>query len=223
MMNTIPLEELPREKMAQQGVDALTTSELIAILIKTGTKQGNVLKISQELASKYSLRDLSRLGLQELRQFRGIGIVKASQILSAIELGRRTVYEPERPNPKISNPEDVAFLFQHRIGNKRQEHFVALLLDSRQRIIKSKTLFIGTLNGSLIHPREIFYSAIKECADSIILVHNHPSGCSKPSKEDIRITQQLDKGAKLLGISLLDHIIIGNKEYYSMNQHNIID
>jgi DNA repair protein RadC len=207
-------EYRPREKLLKEGVIALNDSELLAIIINTGTRKENAMEISSRLITMHGLNRLSKLSVNELMATEGIGTAKACQIVALLELNKR--YSIRKNNgKKISCSKDVYEYFHDRISELDKEHFIALLLDTKNKIIREETISIGTLNSSLVHPREVFKNAIKESANTIILVHNHPSGECEPSEEDREITRILMNAGDLLNIKVLDHIIIGKECYYS--------
>ena len=213
-------EYRPREKLLKEGVYSLNDSELLAIIINTGTKKENAVEISSKLISKYGLNRLSRLSVKELRDIEGIGITKACQIIALLEFNKR--YSVRKNNGrKISCSRDVYEHCHPKLSELEKEHFIALLLDTKNKIITEDTISIGTLNSSLVHPREVFKNAIKESANTIILVHNHPSGEPEPSEEDREITRLLIQAGELLNIKVLDHIIIGKECYYSFTDSGL--
>ena len=213
-------EYRPREKMLKEGVIALNDSELLAIIINTGTRKENAVEISNRLITKYGLNRLSKLTVTELKKIEGIGTTKACQIIALIEFNKR--YSIRKNNgKKISCSRDVYEYFYPKLSEMDKEHFISLLLDTKNKIIREETISIGTLNSSLVHPREVFKNAIKESANSIILVHNHPSGESEPSEEDREITRILIQAGELLNIKILDHIIVGKEGYYSFTDSGL--
>lgn len=211
-------QERPREKLIKHGPKTPTDSELLAIILSTGSKKENVLSLSRNLLKKYNLKSLSKHNITKLKKQLGIGDVKACQIVACFELGRRLSSFNELKKPQIISSKDVAKLFLPEMQILEQEHFKCIYLDTKQRIIKNQTIFIGSLNESVIHPREIFKIAIEESAAAIILLHNHPSGDPSPSSSDIKITKELIQAGDLLGIKVLDHIIIGGKKYISLRE-----
>lgn len=219
--NSLSDEDKPREKLKQRGVSSLTDSELLALILRTGSKGEDVLKVSRELMSKFNLKRLSRLPLKVLQNTHGIGEVKAGQIIACFELGRRLNKFKERTT-EVKSARDVARLFSDEMRTLSKEHLRIVLLNTKRKIIHVEDLFIGSLNESVIHPREIFEAALNEHAAAIILVHNHPSGDPTPSSADISVTQQLVSAGALLGIPVLDHIIIGDKRYTSMREEHLI-
>lgn len=214
-----PTNLRPREKLKRLGSYQLDDRELIAIIISKGTKHNDVLKISNNIIKKYDVESLRNASITELKKIKGLGEVTAIKLKAALELGSR---QKIRDKIIIKNSKDV-FNICKDMKFLKKEHFVILMLDTKNQLIKKEVVSIGTLNLAIVHPREIFKEAIKESANSIILVHNHPSGNSEPSDADIDITNKLIKAGELLDIRVLDHVIIGNK-YYSFSdiakEHN---
>ena len=214
----MPLEERPREKLIRHGSGVLTNAELLAIILGNGTKRENVLELSKNLLKENNLKLLSRKRINALMRIFGIGQSKACQIVSCFELGRRLASFKDTRDNSINNVRDVVKLFSPDMSYLKKEHFKGIFLDSRKKIIKDETIFIGSLNASIIHPREIFQAAFEEGAAAIILLHNHPSGDPKPSDDDVEITTQLVEAGKILGIEVIDHIIIGHNRYFSFKE-----
>lgn len=214
----IPKENRPRERLEMCGAEALSDAELLAAILRTGNKDENVIDVSNRLISRYGLAKLSELSLDELRKIKGIGDAKACQIIALFEFSKRHSLAKQR-GKQISCAEDVYEYCSPRLSGKDKEHFIALHLDTKNRITKYDTLSVGILNSSLIHPREVFKSAIKESANSIILVHNHPSGDPEPSDEDKEITEKIIHAGKILGIEVLDHVIVGAGCWYSFRDN----
>lgn len=221
-MKSLPFDERPIEKLIKNGQKILTNSELLAIILRTGNKKESVLGLSNKLFNKYNLKSLSRIRTASLKKELGIGNVKACQIIACFELGKRLAAFKEDKMPVIKNAKDIAKLFVPEMGSLEKEHFKGVYLDSRKRIIKQENIFIGSLNESIVHPREIFKIALDENAAAIIILHNHPSGNPSPSNSDIEITKELVKAGNLLGIEILDHIIIGGKKYVSLKEKGLI-
>lgn len=221
-IKTLPSDERPRERLIKYGSKTLANSELLAIIISTGSKKENVLTLSTKLFKKYNLKSLSRLKIGSLKKQLGIGDVKACQIMACFELGRRLASFKDLKKPQITNAKDIAELFIPEMGILEKEHFKGIYLDSKRRIIKQETIFIGSLNESVVHPREIFKIALEESSAAIILLHNHPSGDPNPSSFDIEMTNELIKVGNILGIEVLDHIIIGGKKYISLREKGLI-
>lgn len=221
MRTPIHPEEYPREKLINHGPQTLTNYELIAIILNTGTKTENVLELSKRITAKYSLKKLMNQNITNLTKELGIGEAKACKIMSVAELGRR-LNIPEEKNPRINSAKDIANILIPKMAHLEEEHLVAIYLNSRRRILKTKTLFIGSLNESIIHSREIFKIALEEGASGIILVHNHPSGEPIPSDADIESTKDIHKAGMLMDIPLLDHIIIGDNSHWSLKENGLI-
>ena len=211
----LPKSDRPREKLAAKGPRALKKEELIAILLRTGTKGRNALKIAKDILRLYGDKKLLDAPYKELKNMHGMGPTKAAHILAAIELGKRLYKEKTEKEIFINSPEDVIKEVSYIRENKK-ENFIVLYLDARNYLIHKETVSIGTLNTSLVHPREVFEPAVKNFAAQIILVHNHPSGDTKPSEEDIKLTKRLSQAGKIMGIEVLDHIIISKTAHRSI-------
>ena len=217
-------DERPREKLTKFGVNTLSNAELLAILIRTGTKNASAINLAQNILSinKEGLRFLADCNVDELSGIKGIGLSKACQIIAAIELGKRLSLITKQNIQGIRSPKDISNLFMEEMRYYKKEYFKILLLNTKNEIISSETISIGSLNSSLVHPREVFVNAIRKSAACIILIHNHPSGNPKPSEEDIQITERLIDSGKIIGIDVLDHIIIGDGSYCSLKELSII-
>lgn len=219
LMKDFPKEERPRERFIQYGAESLSNQELIALVLRTGTKEASVLTLAQRVLSHFgNLRMLKEATLEELTKINGIGPAKAIQLLTSIELGRRIVSTTAEERYVIRSPEDGANYVMEEMRFLRQEHFVCLYLNTKNQVIHKQTIFIGSLNSSIVHPREVFREALRRSAASIICLHNHPSGDPTPSREDIEVTKRLSECGKLIGIEVLDHIIIGDKRYVSLKE-----
>ena len=223
-VNDIPLNERPIEKLLQFGVNTLSHDELLAIVLRTGTKGENVIELSKRLLWELNgLDGLLDVSYEEVSKIKGIKKVKACQIIAMMELFNRfRTLRSQRENFKISSPKDVSTLLINEMSNFKQEVFKLILLNTKNIVIGTKEVFKGTLNSSIVHPREVFKEAIQRGSASIIVCHNHPSGDPNPSKEDINITLRLKECGKIMGIELLDHIIIGNNKYVSLKEKGII-
>jgi DNA repair protein RadC len=212
----LPRPERPRERLQKFGPEALSAQELLALVIGRGIPKKSVISIAQELLAKFgNIKAISQATIEELSQIKGIGLAKAAQIKACFELGKREDLEPELKNFDIKDPEAVVKAIRASIKDKAKEHFKLILLNPRNKIIGISTISIGTLNASLVHPREVFKDAIVHSAASVVLAHNHPSGDPEPSEDDLKITKKLVESGKILGIEVLDHIIIGKNDYYS--------
>jgi len=208
----------PRERLVKFGVENLSDAELLALILEKGTKQENVIEMSNRLINKHGLNKLSDCSLKELQEIKGIGFAKACQILALFEINKRNVLS-EKPRTFISSAKSVFDLMNEKLKDEKQEHFIAILLNNRNYFIKEQLLTKGVLDASIIDPREVFKPAIKNSASRIILVHNHPSGNPEPSKEDLEVTKKLFEAGELLGIKVLDHVIIGRDKYWSWKEH----
>jgi DNA repair protein RadC len=206
----IPKFDRPREKLEKYGPGKLTDAELLAILLRTGTKDLNVLKLSQKILQKFENEKFVDITIDELKTIHGLGTAKACEIIACFELGRRML--KGKKSSILLSPKDVWERMED-IRSSKKEHFVVFYLDSRNQEIQREVISIGTLNESLVHPREVFEGAIKNNAASIILAHNHPSGDLEPSEADIEITKKLIHAGKVLDIKILDHIIVVNDSW----------
>lgn len=220
----IPLLDRPIERLINDGVDKLSNEELLAIILKSGYHGASSKDIASMLLSTIgSIKKLSNTNYETLKNIKGIGSVKASTLLASIELGRRINSEIDTIKGIKLNKVDLVYkYYKEKIGNKKQEYFYAVYLDNSKKIIDDKLLFIGTINYSLVHPREVFKEAYNLSASSIILVHNHPGNSPFPSKEDIVTTNNLIKVGELLGIKVLDHVIVCTNNYYSFLENGDI-
>lgn len=216
------LEERPREKMILNGASSLSDAELLAILIRTGNKELNAIQLARLIIDKVdNIRYLQDITLEELNSIKGIGISKATQIKAALELGRRIAsYRP--PKYKIKNPWDIYKYYMESLRYQYKEIFKIVLLNTKNEIITDIDISIGTLNSSLVHPREVFREAIRRSSNKIILLHNHPSGNAEPSKEDKNVTKRLKECGDLIGVEVIDHIIIGDGVYFSFKENMLI-
>ena len=221
----LPEDERPREKMLAKGPEALSPAELLAILLRTGTKRDSAVGVAQRLLKKYEATGLAAFACltpQELSQESGIGPAKAVAIAAAIELGKRINSLAAAGRPVIRSPRDAAELMMARLRFENKEQFMALVLSTKNHVLATPVISVGTLNASIVHPRELFRQAINYAAASLILVHNHPSGDPSPSQEDIDLTVKLVEAGKLLDIKVLDHVIIGDNRYVSLKEKGII-
>ena len=223
MIKEIPVEERPRERFLKYPSEVISTHELIAIILRTGSRQESVIELSKRVLYKYdNLKALSNAPVKDLMKIRGIGTSKAIELLAAFELGKRVHKESFHSQVKFHSPESIYLYLKDELEMKTQEHFIALYLNTKGELVKKETLFIGSLNSSLIHPRELFKHAVLNSAASIIVAHNHPSGDPTPSSQDIEITKILHKNGTMMDIELLDHIIVGKDRYYSFKEKGII-
>jgi DNA repair protein RadC len=220
----LPLSERPREKLYSYGVETLSNAELLAILIRTGDSENSAIDLAGKLLNldKSGIAYLADITFEEMTKIKGIGFSKACQILAAIELGKRINRRGPLDKIKVTSPDIVAGLLMQDMRFLNKEHFGIAILDTKNQIISIENISIGTLNASIVHPRDVFKVAIKKNANSIILIHNHPSGDITPSSEDISITNRLVDAGDLIGIKVLDHIIIGDNIYLSFKEKNLI-
>lgn len=211
--------ERPREKMQRFGVTPLSDAELIAVLLRTGSSSNSAIEVAHRLIKQMSLAQLAKMHLRELTRIPGIGSAKASSILAAFELGRRVKHTS---TSHIMSPSDIASVVAPFIHNSNQEHFIGVFLNTQHQVIHTKVLFVGTLNASLVHPREVFKEAVKVSAASVVVAHNHPSGDLTPSPADIEMTKQLKAAATMIHIPLLDHVIVSDDGYLSFSELGLL-
>ncbi len=220
----IPLDDRPREKLLLRGAQSLTDAELIAILLRTGMKGISVIEIAQQLVKKYTnLAQLATQSAKSLQKNLSVGKDKAATLLAAFEISRRVESQSKWfSNQIITTPEDIADIFIPLLRDEVKEKFIVISLNSANKIIRYNTISVGNLTSSVVHPREVYKIAIENNSASIILIHNHPSGNSEPSRADIQITKKLIEAGKILDIQVFDHIIIGGNKYYSFVEKRII-
>ena len=222
-LRDLPKEERPRERLKKVGVDNLSLSELLALVIEKGGKGENVLSIAQNLLSRFgNLAKIKEASIEELEQVSGIGFATACKLKAAFKLGEKAQNITAKYGQKIQSAKDVFEFLKNDLGNKKKEHFRALSLDSRNQLIGIDDVSIGTINANLVHPREVFKTAIQHLAVSIVIVHNHPSGDPEPSEDDIRSTKRLVEAGKLIDIDVLDHIIIARDKFFSFKDKEMI-
>lgn len=223
LIRDFPKEERPRERFLQDGPQSLSTQELLALLLRTGTKDESVIQLANRLIKAFEgLRLLKDASVEEMTAIKGIGEAKAIQILASVELGRRISSLNYNDRYVIRSPEDCANYCMDEMRFLSQEHFVCLYLNTKNQVLHKQTIFIGSLNASIVHPREVFKEAFRRSAASIICLHNHPSGDPTPSREDIDVTKRLAECGKIIGIELLDHVIIGEQKYVSLKEKGYI-
>jgi DNA repair protein RadC len=223
LIKDFPEEERPRERFMLKGAESLTNQELIAILIQTGSKDESALDVANRLLHHFNgLRILKDSTLDELKAIKGIGTAKGLQLLAALELGKRVSKLAFKERYAIRSPEDAAKYLMDEMRFLSQEHFICLYLNTKNIVMHKQTIFIGSLNASIVHPREVYKEAIKRSAASVICLHNHPSGDPSPSREDVEVTRRLAESGKIIGIDLLDHIIIGENKFVSLKEKGYI-
>lgn len=219
MIRDFPKDERPRERFIQNGPESLSNHELVALMLRTGTKDESVLQLANRLLTHFEgLRLLKDATLNEITSIKGIGMAKAVHLLASVELGRRISNLNYDDRYVIRSPEDGAKYMMNDMRFLTQEHFVALYLNTKNQVLHKQTIFIGSLNASIVHPREVFKQAIRRSAASVICLHNHPSGDPSPSQEDIEVTKRLEECGKIIGIELLDHLIIGENKFVSLKE-----
>jgi DNA repair protein RadC len=214
-----PEEDRPRERMKRLGAEALSHAELLAILLRTGSRRESAVHLAQRVLHDCGgLRRFAERSWDELTHISGIGPAKALELQASVELGRRVARSRLPDSVSVTRPQDAADLLMEELRHLREEHFVVLFLNTKNRVIGRQTLSIGSLNASVVHPREVFRAAIRRSSASILCAHNHPSGDPTPSPEDLQLTRRLSEAGELVGIELLDHIVIGDNRYVSLKE-----
>ncbi|NLY52015.1 MAG: DNA repair protein RadC [Firmicutes bacterium] len=218
IIRDLPVDERPREKLLRYGPESLSNRELLAIILRVGTRRHSALALADQLLAHFgSLRELRDARCEELQAVEGIGLAKAAQILASLELGRR-VQAAVRVPASVRSPKDAADLVMEHLRYLDREVMKLILLDTKRQVVACPTVSVGTLNASMVHPREIFKECIRRSAAALIVAHNHPSGDPTPSREDIQVTARLRRAGEILGIEVLDHIIIGDNCFVSMKE-----
>jgi len=219
----MPAEERPRERLRAYGVQALTTAELLAILIRTGTHERSAVSLGEFLLSEFgSIKGVATASVEQIAAVKGLGEVKAGQIKAAIEFGNRLSLFTEDAKPSIGGPRDVANLLMPDLRYQKKEILKSLLMDTKNRVLAIRTVSIGDLSSSIVHPREVFKDAVVISAAALIVAHNHPSGDPTPSAEDVAVTKRLIGAGEIMGIDLLDHIVIGDGVFVSLKERGLI-
>jgi DNA repair protein RadC len=223
-VHDLPLSERPRERLSKLGSEALSSQEILALILGRGIKGESVIVTAQKLLSKFgNLKNLASASIEELTQIKGIGPAKAAQIKATFELSKRLENSSsETTKITVKSPEDVVKTARNLLKGKKKEHFLVICLDTRNHLIKTSTVSIGSLDCSIVHPREVFKDAISSSAASVIFIHNHPSGDPTPSEDDIKMTKRLIEAGEIIGIEVLDHIVICDSEHLSMKAKNLV-
>ncbi|MEK7354450.1 MAG: DNA repair protein RadC [Chloroflexota bacterium] len=222
-IHDLPVSERPRERLQKFGAENMSVQELLALILGRGIAGESVMVTAQRLLSQFgNIKGISSATLEELTIVKGIGLAKASQIKAAFELAKRVDSPQDLDNkPSVKTPDEVFSLVKGSLKDKKREHFLALLLDTRSHLIRNAEISVGSLDSSIVHPREVFKEALSASAASVIFVHNHPSGDPHPSEDDIKLTKRLAEAGEVMGIEVLDHVIIGNKKFFSLKREGL--
>ena len=222
-IHDLPVSERPRERLQKFGAEALSAQEILALILGRGVAGESVMTTAQRLLSQFgNLRGIAGASVEELSQIKGIGLAKAAQIKAAFELASRLEAFPGTGSkPVVKSPEDIMALLKGRLKDKKKEHFLALLLDTRNRLIKAAEISVGSLDSSIVHPREVFKEAVSASAAGVIFVHNHPSGDPEASEDDVRLTKRLAEAGEIMGIEVMDHVIIGDNSFLSLKREGL--
>jgi DNA repair protein RadC len=210
----------PREKLARAGAAALGDNELVALVLGHGTARASALALANVvLARAGGVRGLARTGLAQVLGVAGVGTARGARLLAAIELGRRAIVHPQEERPRFAAPDDLARFLVPQFGGRPVEHFGAVLLDGRNRLLRTAIVSVGTLDAIVVHPRDIFREALLEVAAAVVLFHNHPSGDPTPSREDLLVTRRMVDAGVVMGIEVLDHLVLAETAYYSFRDN----
>ena len=222
-IHDLPVSERPRERLLKFGIEALSAQEILALIMGRGISGESVMVTAQRLLRQFgSLKGLAAASTEELATIKGIGIAKAAQIRAAFELANRLEsYSGAGDKTLVRTPEEVAGLVQGRLKNKKKEYFLALLLDTRSQLIRIAEISVGSLDSSIVHPREVFKEAVSASAASVIFAHNHPSGDTEASEDDIMLSKRLVEAGEIMGIDVLDHVIIGDNRHLSLKREGL--
>lgn len=219
----LPVDERPRERLVKYGADALSNAELLAIILRVGTAEYSAIGLAEHMLSRYGgLRGIATAGIEDLSEIKGLGTAKATQIQAMVELGKRLAASVGNIRPTIRSPQDAADLLMPELRDLPQERFKALFLTMKNEVLKVRTITIGSLDASLITPRELFREAISNNSASVVVAHNHPSGDPSPSREDITVTKRLCEAGQMVGIEVLDHLIIGDGRWVSLKERGLM-
>jgi DNA repair protein RadC len=222
-IHDLPLSERPRERLLKLGPEALSSQEILALILGRGIAGESVMVTAQRLLSEFgNLKGIANASVEELSKVKGIGIAKAAQIKASFELSKRIDEDLLYEKKRVKTPEQVLSLVKAKLKGKKKEHFLALLLDTRNQLIGISNVSVGSLDTNIVHPREVFKEAISSSASSCIFVHNHPSGDPTPSEDDMELTKRLAKAGEIVGIDVLDHIIVTDNDFISLKERGII-
>lgn len=218
----MPLGERPRERLLNYGPSSLSNAELLAILLRVGNPGENVVAMSTRLLVEFNgLSGLAKASYSELTQSKGMGGAKVAQLKAALELGRRLLVASPDSRPQITSPNDAANFLMLEMSGHEQEHLISIMLDTKNRIIGTHTIYVGNVNASIVRVSEVFREAVRQNATAIIVAHNHPSGDPTPSPEDIQATQSIVEAGHLLHIQVLDHVVVGHQQFVSMREQGL--
>jgi DNA repair protein RadC len=222
-IHDLPASERPRERLQRLGAEALSAQEVLALILGRGISGESVMVTAQRLLGEFGgLKGVADASLEELSKIRGIGLAKAAQIKAAAELGARVDgHAGDADKVPLTTPEAVATLVGGKLREKKKEYFLALFLDTRNRLIRMAEISVGSLDSSIVHPREVFKEAVAASAAGVVFVHNHPSGDTEPSPDDIALTKRLVEAGEIMGIDVLDHVIIGGRDYLSLKREGL--
>ncbi len=219
----LPADERPRERLVRYGAEALSNAELLAIILRVGTQEYSAIGLAEHMLSRFNgLKGIATSSVEDLSRIKGLGIAKAAQIKAMAELGKRLAASVGHSRPTIRSPQDAADLVMPELRDEPQEHFKGIFLNSKNEVLKIRTITIGSLDASMIAPRELFRDAISTNSASVIIAHNHPSGDPTPSQEDITVSKRLSEAGKVVGIEVLDHLVIGEGRWVSLKERGLM-
>ncbi|MHB1000737.1 MAG: RadC family protein [Armatimonadota bacterium] len=219
----LPSDERPRERLVKYGPDALSNAELLAIILRVGTPEYSAIGLAEHMLGEFSgLRGIATASVEDLCRIKGLGTAKSAQIKAMVELGKRLAASIGESRQVIRSPQDVVDILMPYLRDEPQENFVAVFLNTKNEVLKTRTITVGTLNSSVITPRELFREAISMNSASVIIAHNHPSGDPTPSREDIDVTKRLVQAGQMVGIDVLDHVVIGDSRWISLNERGLM-
>lgn len=218
----LPPDERPRERLVKYGPEVLSNAELLAIILRVGTHEYSAIGLAEHMLGEFrGLKGIATAGVEDLSRIKGLGVAKSSQIKAMVELGKRLAATVEHSRPSIRSPQDAADLIMPELRDAPQEHFKGLFLNTKNEVLKIRTITIGSLDASLISPRELFREAISMNSASVIVAHNHPSGDPTPSREDVQVTKRLFEAGEVVGIEVLDHLVIGDGRWVSLKERGL--